>query len=229
MNSAVSLSTLEAAAIAQPSVAARPARRRDAVEIAAAFGMLEIALWTPKAAQLRWGIAMLAVVALLTVFGRRTATDLGLGALGFRGALVLLPISAGVCALLLVTGWLAGWLHSPISSVAVKHGLGYVAWAFAQQYMAQSFYYVRFESLVGSRRAMWIAAALFSVAHLPNPVLLPATFFAGLAFTYAFRRYRNLYPIAAAHAMLGLALSVALPMSWTHQMRVGLGYLLLHH
>lgn len=72
--------------------------------------------------------------------------------------------------------------------------------------------------------AVLVTAFLFSIAHIPNPVLVPVTFFAGLAFTGRFRKYRDLYPLALAHAFLGLALAAAVPDAVTHHMRVGLAY-----
>jgi len=92
--------------------------------------------------------------------------------------------------------------------------------------MAQSFFFVRFEEWLGGKRAVWVNAALFSAAHIPNPVLLPATFLGGLGFSEAFRRWRNVYPIWIAHAMLGMCIAAAFPTAWTHSMRVGISYLL---
>ena len=66
---------------------------------------------------------------------------------------------------------------------------------------------------------------VFFLAHLPNPVLLLVTAIAAPIFIELFRRYRNLYPLAIAHALVGLALAVALPDGVTHQMKVGSGYL----
>src|SRR5947209_15341430 len=203
-----------AASSAYPEDASRPARLRDGLEIASAFTLLEIALWTPKPIQLWFGVAMLALVVILTLVSRRAPVELGLTGHGFRQSLVVLPYAGGACAILLFVGWSAGWLHAVTTRVGIWHGLGYVVWAFEQQFMAQSFYFMRFASLFGSRRAVWITAVLFAAAHIPNPVLLPATFAAGLGFSFAFERHRNLYPIAAAHALLGLALSAALPIAW---------------
>jgi hypothetical protein len=51
-----------------------------------------------------------------------------------------------------------------------------------------------------------------------------ATLITGLCFTAAFALYRNVYTIAIAHALLGLAVAVALPADLHRNMRVGLGY-----
>jgi membrane protease YdiL (CAAX protease family) len=101
----------------------------------------------------------------------------------------------------------------------------YALWALVQEILAQSYLYLRLEAVWGgSRRAVLMTAVLFALAHLPNPVLTPVTLVAALAFTAAFRRWRNVYTVAVAHAVLGLALSVTMPAALTHQMRVGIAY-----
>jgi len=40
-----------------------------------------------------------------------------------------------------------------------------------------------------------------------------------------FLRYRNLYPLAMAHAILGITIAITIPGAVDHNMRVGLGYL----
>ena len=66
-------------------------------------------------------------------------------------------------------------------------------------------------------------AALFSLAHLPNPILMTATFAAGFAFTAIFRRHRHLVPIALAHAAVGVAIALAFA-NINGSMSVGPGY-----
>jgi hypothetical protein len=213
-------------ALGQPEICS--SRARVFSEVVLAYALLEFALWTRQPAQLWWGIAMLAVVVLLTIMGRHTLRDLGLTTRGIECAMIVVPFTMVAGCALLAIGWSFGWVH-PVRLSARWFGTGYIVWAFVQQFMAQSFYFVRFEELVGSRRAVWLSAALFSLSHIPNPVLLPATFIGGLAFSAAFRRWRNLYPIWVAHAAMGICISATFPVWWTHQMRVGLGYFLLHH
>ena len=73
------------------------------------------------------------------------------------------------------------------------------------------------------------AACLFSAAHLPNPLLTPVTLLWGFAACLLFLRYRNLYPLALAHAILGIAIAITIPGPVDHNMRVGLGYLTYGH
>jgi membrane protease YdiL (CAAX protease family) len=66
---------------------------------------------------------------------------------------------------------------------------------------------------------------LFSAAHLPNLVLVAATVVAAVFFVSVFQRWRNIYPLAIAHAMLGLSLAASVPDPVLRHMRVGIGFL----
>lgn len=203
-------------------------RGRLIAEIVVAYTLLELALWSRRPLQLWLGIAMLAVILVLTILREPGFRRLGLTYHGFRCAVFILPATLVAGGVLLAVGWTFGLAH-PIGVSSRWHGAGYIVWAFIQQFMAQSFYFVRFEELLGSKRAVVVSALLFSLAHIPNPVLLPATFLGGLAFCETFRRWRNLYPIWLSHATLGMCVAASFPLAWTHQMRVGVGYLLLRH
>ena len=76
--------------------------------------------------------------------------------------------------------------------------------------------------LVGAALA---TAGLFGVAHVPNPVLMPLALAWGLIACAVFLRWRNLYPLGVAHAILGICIAVSIPRTMDHNMRVGLGYL----
>ena len=54
---------------------------------------------------------------------------------------------------------------------------------------------------------------------------MPATLLAEFLWTLAYGRYRNLYAIAIARALLPVAVTVAVPEAWHHYTRVGVGYL----
>ena len=108
----------------------------------------------------------------------------------------------------------------------LKRYWGYALWAFAQQVLLQAFFLARLLRLMrNSGAAAFAAAAIFSLAHLPNPILTAVTFVWGYAACLLFLHYRNLYPLALAHAIFGITIAVALPGPVTRNMRVGLGYL----
>ena len=198
------------------------------LELAIGYGILEIALWTGRAAQ-----AYVSVVLIIWILGavlsqRRSADQLGIGRNGFAGALWAIAWGALGSAMLLLISWLSGALHSLASSrPPATHIAGYFFWALVQQFILESFFYVNLEDLLG-KRAFWATVALFTAAHIPNPVLLPATLLGSMFFVAMFRRYRNLYPIAIAHGMLGMALAVSVPDVWIRHMRVGIAFFQYH-
>jgi hypothetical protein len=66
-----------------------------------------------------------------------------------------------------------------------------------------------------------ITAALFAGTHLPNWFLMLVTFATGYYSTKIFVRYRNLYFLGLAHALIGTVLFVAVPDSISHHLTVG--------
>ena len=202
-------------------------KRAAFLELLLAYSVIEVTLWTPRPAQLYWWWASVAVITVLTVLRRPSLDELGAGVKGLRPSLIAIPAGIGVAGLTLLWGHWNGSLQ-PLFGPTPVYGyiLTYSVWALAQQFLLQSFFYRRVEVLFGNGlKAAAITAALFSAAHIPNPLLVPVTLVGGLASCELFRRRRNLYPLAVAHALIGLALAVAVPDSIQHHMRVGLGYL----
>jgi len=105
----------------------------------------------------------------------------------------------------------------------------YIVWSFVQQFLLQCFFLSRLLRLIPKPRyAAFAAAGLFAAAHVPNPVLVGLTVVWGSMACLIFLRYRNLYPLAIAHAILGITIAIAVPGPVDHNMRVGLGYLKYH-
>ncbi len=99
-----------------------------------------------------------------------------------------------------------------------------------QQILLQDVFLRRLQRLLPSAGlAAFATAIIFSIAHLPSPVLTVVTFVFGLAACLVFLRYRNLYPLAIAHAILGVTIAITLPNSVIRNMRVGLGYIHYGH
>ena len=125
---------------------------------------------------------------------------------------------------MVLIAWYGGQAHGLHTARPLQRALLYSGWALFQEFLTQSFMFVRLEAVLRSPWAVICTALLFSLAHLPNPLLTPATLVAGLVFSSVFQRYRNLYAVGLAHALLGLALAVSLPESAIHHMRVGAAY-----
>lgn len=126
-------------------------------------------------------------------------------------------------ALLLFAGALLGTLHSlPLRWTAV---LSLAAWSAGQQFALQTVVLREAEARLAGGRAIWIAAALFAALHLPNPLLVPLTFFGAAIWCTIYRRYPHLLPLALSHAVSTLALLAAFDESTTGRLRIGLAYL----
>ena len=118
-------------------------------------------------------------------------------------------------------------LHGP--TPLLSHVWGYLIWAVMQQFLLQIYFLLRLMRLLPGKMAPILAAAgLFSLAHLPNPVLTPVTLVWGIAACVLFLRYRNIYALGIAHGILGLCVAVIVPDSIQHHMRVGIGYYRYH-
>jgi len=191
---------------------------------------LEGALWSQGTARVYWYLAALMVLVGSVLLSHPRIRELGIGLRGMRQAAWTIPLAALICILaFLIAKWLgtAGFMreHNPV----YWHSIAYAIWALEQEFILNSFFYNRFESILGNttRAVVW-TALLFSLVHIPNPVLVPATFLGGLFFVEVFRRWRNIYPLAIAHAMCGLTLGFVVPDHWIRHMRVGLAFLHFH-
>jgi membrane protease YdiL (CAAX protease family) len=194
-------------------------------QVGLVFALIMVAVWTPQG-RVNAVSSLLAAICIVgfSVRGRYSARELGLGRPG-SGALVMLVSGALMIGTIILAGSL---MHSfgPAQPVPWRRAWQYAIWAMEQEFILQSFFYLRLESLLGSRRALLGAALLFSAAHLPSPGLTLLSFIGGLLFCEMFRRYRNIFPLGLVHAVLGLTIAASLPDRLLHHMRVGLGYLL---
>jgi membrane protease YdiL (CAAX protease family) len=201
-------------------------RRFALIAIVVAYVFIEFALWTRGRTQLAWSLVAGFWMVWATVRQKRTVQQLGIGIRGLAPSLWVIPAAVGVAVLMALAGKAAGTLHGLYGpNPVLYHSAGYALWAIEQEFILQSFFYVNVEQLAGNQfRSAVIAAALFAVAHIPNPILVLATLVAGICFTQLFRRYRNIYALGIAHGLLGLALAVSVSENVHHHMRVGLGY-----
>jgi hypothetical protein len=202
-------------------------RHRDLVELAVAYTLILLVIWSPRPLQ-RWFYWAAIVWLLIAVPGSfREWKTMGFHAAGLWRSFWV------VCAALLAAGIALmfairlGTLHLPSTFTRFLLGFAsYGIWAFLQQFLLQDFFLLRLLRLVHAKAAaVAIAVGMFTLAHLPNPILTPAALMWGLISCLVFLRYRNLYTLGMAHAVLGITIAITVPGQIDHNMRVGLGYM----
>jgi len=134
---------------------------------------------------------------------RGTAAAWGFRGAGFRRAMRASLLFAAIALLpLLAFGYSQGRLPLPrtfwlVAAVYPLYGL-------AQQFVLQGLITRNLRRIVpASSLRVLSAATLFSVSHFPNYRLVALTFPAGLAFTWIFEKYRNLWAVGIVHGILG--------------------------
>jgi membrane protease YdiL (CAAX protease family) len=197
-------------------------KRHALLELALGYGLILLVLWVPRPLERPLYILAAMVIASILWIGFTTAQSMGLRSTNSLRSLCIVAIAlllSAVSVTLAVHFQTLHPVHGPIAFC--KRYWGYALWSFVQQLLLQDFFLRRLRLLLPSAGlAALIAAAIFSIAHLPSPVLTVVTFILGLVACLLFLRYRNLYPLAIAHAILG----ITLPSPLIRNMRVGRGY-----
>lgn len=211
----------------QESTAQGRSKTRDAAEIAVAYALILAVEWTARPLQrVLWMVAAAGIIAILCL-----SFD-GWQAMGFRA--VNLGRSYWIAVLALAIAVVAMAEAARMHTLRTPSGpfpfvvayAAYALWAGVQQILLQGVFLLRFLRLFRQPAlAALTASLLFAAAHLPNPVLTPLTFVWGLLACLLFLRYRTIYPLMIAHAVLGIAFAMTIPGTVDHNMRVGLGYL----
>jgi membrane protease YdiL (CAAX protease family) len=212
----------------------RPSERSLALwEIASVAVSCLIAEWAvPAFAPKRsWLILVPSLLAFgLMVFSHyergETLRDIGFRLDNFVSAtrLIALPTLVAM-ALIAFSAW--GLISSEFSMRPIRLRLLLVpAWALMQQYALQGFLNRRAQMVLGSGWKSVVAVAiLFSIFHLPSPLLIVLTLLGGLAWAFAYQRQPNLFALALSHFAVSITLTLTLPTDLSRNLRVGLRYL----
>jgi hypothetical protein len=219
--------TEEPAGCSREDPTAAGSRQRALLEVSIGYGLILIAIWTPLPWQRMVDLAALGWVLVATVRSFEGRRAMGLGVSDSWHSLWMVGVA------LLLAGFsftLAGTFHTlPLSdfpTMLVRRYWFYALFALLQQFLLLDFILLRLLRLLPGRKAAVMAAAgLFGLAHLPNPILTPATLIWGSIACLIFLQYRNLYTLAAVHVIFGISISITVPGPVDHNMRVGLSYL----
>lgn len=203
-------------------------RQRDVLELAVGYGLILAVIWTPRPWQRGlYAVAALALAAMMAL-SFRSLDAMGMRRRNFLRSLWIVGVA------LVVAGGFVAWAGTH-GRLQASHGVGwfvgrywgYAVWSLVQQLLLQDFFLGRIMRLMPGRpmAAVWTAAGVFGAAHLPNPILTPLTLIWGACACMLFLRYRNIWTLALAHALLGVTLATTMPRPAIRNMRVGLGYL----
>jgi hypothetical protein len=200
---------------------------RPLLELCIGYGLILATIWTLRPLQQWLYFTSIVWIVVSTWFAFP-----GWAAMGFRRAGFLASLWVVFAALVLsaVSVTVAGRLHTLRHPTSLRGWVltfgGYTLWSFAQQFLMQGYFLFRLLRLIPRREGAALAAAgIFAAAHLPNPILTPMTLIWGICACFVFLRGRNVYPLAAAHAILGITIAITVPGPVVHNMRVGIGYL----
>jgi membrane protease YdiL (CAAX protease family) len=199
-------------------------------ELVVGYGLILAVIWSPRPLQhwLYWAAIAWFMVSIWRTFPGWKA--MGFSRAGFWPSSWIVGLALLVAAGAVLIAGRAQTLHHPDNALGwVQAFSGYTVWALVQQVLMQGYFLLRLLRLVHSATlAAILAATVFALAHLPNPILTPVTLLWGVAACLLFLRYRNIWTLAMAHAIFGICLAVTIPGPVLHNMRVGLGYLNYH-
>jgi hypothetical protein len=213
--------------------AAPPITRGEAAcELACLVLLVETIMWVvPLLANARpaYGGLVFVILVLLTTCHARDrlgAWESGLRFDNLPGVLRRLALPLGAFVLLMVvTGSAAGSLRfgpkflSMLATVPI--------WALTQQYMLLAFSNRRLRVIFGGGKSSVLAtAALFSILHLPNPVLTLACAAGGYVWAGEYERSPNLFANALTHTVASAFLANSMPRALLKNMVVGYNYFL---
>lgn len=98
-------------------------------------------------------------------------------------------------------------------------------WALFQQYALNGFINRRAQLGLGKGfRSIALVAAIFSLAHFPNPLLMALTLIGGLLWAAVYQRIPNLFALALSHATASLLVALSVSPQLVNGLRVGLKY-----
>lgn len=114
-------------------------------------------------------IALATVCVLLFTFGGRfSARQMGIGRPPTAGS-GWIVLGGAVLAAMIPLCALLGRGSGPAHVLPFRQAGQYAIWALAQQFVLQSFFYLRIESVLGGKPAVLVTAVLFGAAHIPVP------------------------------------------------------------
>lgn len=180
-----------------------------------------IYIWFIRA-QWPWIIFVLAALAMASFIRHSETLDsLGLTVGAFLNAMAEWRwwLAAGIAAVVIL-----GWMRVTPGQL-VNRWLLYLFWCILQQLLFQNMIYRRLRAALGASWGTRVCAgALFAAVHMPNPILVPATFLWGTVSTRLFDSHPSIPSLGLWQALLSILLTWLAPITMIRQLRVGPGY-----
>lgn len=205
----------------------RPARLAfvwSILEPLAIFLLIEYYIWALRFRHRFLWLPILACIALSHLVRHERPAELGFRTANLRDGLRAFVPLLGFVGL---AGVACGLLFQTTRQITFQQGMfafaAYVPWGIFQEYLLNGYFFTRFETVLSRRAAPLVSAVLFSSAHTPNWFLMAVTLLGGYSATLLYRRYRNLYFLGIAHAILGFLLYLVVPDSISRHLNVGPG------
>jgi hypothetical protein len=193
-------------------------------EVFLVFSSIMVYIWWLRFWQPYSWIAIFAVVIASHVYHRETFAKLGFRRPGARPTFVELSIPLGVLAfVLLALGIVLRSIRQVTWQSAILSFALYCAWGLFQQYLLNGYFVNRFCDFLARRQhaVPVLAAVFFSLAHLPNWLLMLVTLAGGYVCARIYLKYRNLYFLGVAHGVVGFLIYLVIPDTISHHLYVG--------
>lgn len=98
-------------------------------------------------------------------------------------------------------------------------------WALFQQFVLQAFVNRRAQIVFGRNlRSVLLVGFVFSVLHLPSPLLVLLGFVGGSFWAYVYQRHPNLFALAISHTIVSVTLSLTMLPRFSYLLRIGFKY-----
>jgi membrane protease YdiL (CAAX protease family) len=150
-----------------------------------------------------------------------TVQDIGFRTDNFLAACRLLLLPTAVFVVLIVV---VAWFTADSILVAPWRNrfLFLPLWALFQQYVLNGFINRRAQLVVGKGpMSIVLVAIVFSLLHLPNPLLALLTLLGGLVWAAVYQRQPNLFALALSHAVSAIILALTISPKLLNSLRVG--------